>query len=226
MAARPGLSCFPLTKPSKPKGPVPSDGFTLATIALSGVGAPFAPCYFRRVQTACVHCGLQHVLRDDQIGLHPKVQFHCSKCGKTTVVEIKRKAPDATMVISPLPSFARSDASSSSLRLPPQDDGLKLPAAASVVLTVVSGPSKGVKHKLTKARVVVGRQGADIALLDKEISRHHVLLEVRENFINLKDLDSTNGTFYEEERVRAAMLQNGAEFRIGESTLRITFEPK
>jgi pSer/pThr/pTyr-binding forkhead associated (FHA) protein len=40
------------------------------------------------------------------------------------------------------------------------------------------------------------------------------LLEVRDTYINLKDMDSTNGTFFEEERVRAAMLTNGAEFRL------------
>ena len=39
-----------------------------------------------------------------------------------------------------------------------------------------------------------------------------VLLEVRDKVINLKDLNSTNGTFYDEERVRAAMLQDGSEF--------------
>jgi pSer/pThr/pTyr-binding forkhead associated (FHA) protein len=39
-------------------------------------------------------------------------------------------------------------------------------------------------------------------------------------------MDSTNGTFYDEERVRAAMLQNGAEFRIGTSLIRVSFEPK
>jgi pSer/pThr/pTyr-binding forkhead associated (FHA) protein len=49
---------------------------------------------------------------------------------------------------------------------------------------------------------------------------------VRETFINLKDLDSTNGTFYEEERARAAMLMDGAEFRIGESLIRVNFLKK
>ena len=38
-------------------------------------------------------------------------------------------------------------------------------------------------------------------------------------------LDSTNGTFYEEERARAAMLSNGSEFRIGVTVLRLTIEP-
>jgi pSer/pThr/pTyr-binding forkhead associated (FHA) protein len=51
-------------------------------------------------------------------------------------------------------------------------------------------------------------------------------LEVRDNYINLKDMDSTNGTFFDEERVRAAMLQDGTEFRIGGSLIRVNFQPK
>jgi pSer/pThr/pTyr-binding forkhead associated (FHA) protein len=73
---------------------------------------------------------------------------------------------------------------------------------------------------------VLDRQGADVAMNDPEISRHHCLLEVRDTYINLKDLDSTNGTFFDEERVRAAMLQDGSEFRIGMSLIRVNFLPK
>ncbi len=177
------------------------------------------------MQTACIHCGADHVLKDAQFGGHSKVQFKCSKCGKTTIVEIKRRV-DSTVVMTPLPSFARANASSSNLKLPPIDPGLRLPAKTKVVLTIVSGPSKGASHTLTKPRVVLGRKGADIALNDPEISRHHCLLEVRDTRINLKDLDSTNGTFFEEERVRAAMLQDGTEFRIGGSVVRVNFQPK
>jgi pSer/pThr/pTyr-binding forkhead associated (FHA) protein len=130
------------------------------------------------------------------------------------------------MVVSPLPSFARSNASKSTLNLLEQDDGLKLPAAKSAILTVVSGPSKGAVHQLKKPRVILGREDAGIVLDDQEISRHHCLLEVRENYAKLQDLDSTNGTFFEEERVRAAMLQNGAEFRIGNSVIRFSLVPK
>jgi pSer/pThr/pTyr-binding forkhead associated (FHA) protein len=52
------------------------------------------------------------------------------------------------------------------------------------------------------------------------------LLEVRDTYINLKDMDSTNGTFFEEERVRAAMLNDGSEFRVGNSMIRVSFQPK
>lgn len=177
------------------------------------------------METACIHCGAQHALKDADVNKHPKVKFRCSKCGQSTVVEIHRRV-DATMVISPLPSFARANASSSNLRLPPEDPGLKLPASATVVLTVMEGPAKGATYKLAKARVVVGRKGADIALVDPEISRHHCLLEVRDAHMNLKDMDSTNGTFFDGERVRAAMLQDGSEFRVGTSVIRVNFLPK
>jgi type III secretion system (T3SS) inner membrane Yop/YscD-like protein len=168
---------------------------------------------------------MEHVLKDADVGIHPKVQFHCSKCGRATIVDNTRR-PDSTMVISPLPSFARSNTASSNLQLLEQDDGAKLPATRSVTLTVVSGPGKGAVYKLSKPRVIVGREGADIALQDPEISRHHCVLEVRGDYVNLRDLDSTNGTFYEEERARAAMLSSGSEFRVGVTVLRLTFEPK
>jgi ribosomal protein S27AE len=175
------------------------------------------------MQASCSNCGMEHVLKDSEVAVHSKVQFHCAKCGKTTVVQINMR-PDRTMVISPLPSFARGTASSSHLNLPPADAGVKLPAAKKVLLTIVSGPGKGTVHKLSKPRVILGRDDADIPLKDQEISRHHCLLEVRESFANLKDLDSTNGTFFDEERVRAAMLQDGSEFRIGTSVIRISFQ--
>lgn len=177
------------------------------------------------MKTACIHCGTEHLLKDTEFAGYLKVQFKCSKCGKTTIVEIKRRT-DATVVMTPLPSFARANATSSNLNLPPPDPGLKLPAKKNVVLSILSGPSKGQSHTLSKPRVVMGRKGADVPLSDPEISRHHCLLEVRDTYINLKDMDSTNGTFFEEERVRAAMLSDGAEFRIGNSLIRVSFQGK
>ncbi len=156
---------------------------------------------------------------------HPKVSFRCTKCGLTTIVEVKRSV-DQTVVISPMPSFARADASTQRLRLLPDEEGLVLPDDVDVILTVESGPESGRSFTLIKGRTVIGRKGADIALEDAEVSRHHCLVETRERFINLKDLDSTNGTFFEGERARAAVLQEGAAFRIGSSMIRMTFRPK
>ena len=177
------------------------------------------------MQAPCSRCGTKYVLKDADVAVHPRVQFQCAKCGQTTIVEIERR-PDRTVVMTPLPSFARSSATASNLNLLAKDDGLTLPATKTVSLAVVSGPDKGTIHKLKKARVILGREDADIPLNDQEISRHHCLLEVRDGHANLKDLDSTNGTFFDEERVRAAMLQDGSEFRIGTTVVRINFKSK
>lgn len=174
------------------------------------------------MQAGCIHCGQQHVLNDSVLAKHSKVQFRCTKCGKTTIVEVKRRA-DETVVISPMPSFARADTSTARLNAPAIDNP-DLPPGVRAVLTVTTGPQIGHTFPLSKVRAVVGRKGADVALNDPEVSRHHCLLEVREGFVNLKDLDSTNGTFFEEERIRAAMLQDGTEFRVGSSTIRLSLQ--
>jgi ribosomal protein S27AE len=177
------------------------------------------------MQAGCIHCGQQHLLNDSVLAKHAKVQFRCTKCGQTTIVEVKRRA-DETVVISPMPSFARADASTASLKAPAVEEIPDLPAGVEVTLTITSGPELRRSLALTKARAVIGRKGADFALNDPEVSRHHCQLEVRENFVNLKDLDSTNGTFFENERVRAAILQDGAEFRVGSTTIRISLRPQ
>ena len=173
----------------------------------------------------CSNCGAEHVLKDSEIARHAKVQFRCSKCGKPTVVEVKLK-PDATIVMSPLPSFARTGSEGGGGGAGLDDPSLALPAGVTASVSVIEGPDKGLVKKIEKARVILGRQGADVSLNDPEVSRSHCLLEFKESYINLKDMDSTNGTFFDDERVRAAMLQDGGEFRIGSSVIRVGFGRK
>jgi predicted Zn finger-like uncharacterized protein len=177
------------------------------------------------MQASCTNCGTQHVLNDAQVAGNSRVQFRCSKCGETSTVEVTARV-DSTMVISPLPSFARVEGSGERQPLPAQNPGLSLPEGATVILTVISGPSIGLVHKLQKPRVVIGRADADLDLNDPEVSRWHCAIEVKQRIVRLRDLDSTNGTYFEEERVRAAELLNNAEFRIGTSVVRLTVEPK
>lgn len=135
------------------------------------------------------------------------------------MVKIEQKV-DATIAMLPLPSFARSTGSSSGQKMD-RASRERLPESVSAELSVIAGPDTGMTFNLQFAEVIVGRQGSDVELSDPEISRQHCLLEVKDNFIQLKDLDSTNGTYYEEERVRAAMLRDGTEFRVGSTVLRV-----
>src|SRR5262249_3056917 len=94
------------------------------------------------MKAACSRCGTQHMLKDADLGDHAKVQFRCTKCGQNTIIEIRRKV-DSTQVISPLPSFARSEGLHSSLLLQDDYEGLSLPQGGKFVLRVLSGPSQG-----------------------------------------------------------------------------------
>jgi len=59
------------------------------------------------MKAKCGSCGAEHVLKDAELRAIRKCKFNCSKCGKPTVIEVNLK-PDATIVMSPLPSFART----------------------------------------------------------------------------------------------------------------------
>jgi pSer/pThr/pTyr-binding forkhead associated (FHA) protein len=49
---------------------------------------------------------------------------------------------------------------------------------------------------------------------------------VSQNRIRLYDLDSTSGTYVNDERIEAAELEHLAEFRVGSSLLLVTILPK
>lgn len=165
-------------------------------------------------------------MNDAQIGDHPRVQFRCSKCGQVSPVEVTRR-PERTQVVSPLPSFARGEgAPGAGDGFASQHQELSLPAGRAVTLSVIAGPAKGQAHMLSKPRVVLGRVEADMEINDPEVSRAHCAVEVRDDVVRLRDLDSTNGTYVNGERVRAAELQHLSEFRIGSTLVLVTITSK
>ena len=150
------------------------------------------------------------------------MQFRCSKCGQTTVVEVPRH-PDTTQVVSPLPSFARGEgAAAKGSAEANEQQKFSLPAGKAITLLVIAGPAKGLAYPVTKPRVVLGRIEADVEINDPEVSRAHCAVEVKGDLVRLQDLDSTNGTYFHGERVRAAELEHLSEFRIGSTVVLLT----
>jgi len=184
------------------------------------------------MQVSCGKCGAKYKLGEKQTAGHAKVQFKCVKCGEATIVDLTpqpmpktKVAVMETQAISPMPSFARGGKTYHGDVGSP-DPSLKLPADKTITLAVIAGPSKGLAHTLTKPRMIIGRSGTDLELDDAEVSRWHCSLEVKENVIRLRDLDSTNGVYYDEEKVRGAELQNESQFRVGSSVIQVQVTPK
>jgi hypothetical protein len=106
--------------------------------------------------------------------------------------------------------------------------GFVLPKHNSITIAVIAGPSKGLTYRFTKPLVSVGRTGgrADIEIDDPGASGLHCAVGVRQDAIRLCDLDSTSGTYVNEERIQASALEHLSEFRVGSSLLLITVLPK
>jgi len=96
---------------------------------------------------------------------------------------------------------------------------LRLPADQRLSLACISGPDSGRIFEIDKPRVVIGRANADIVVADIQCSRQHAAIEVMDEHVFVADLNSTNGTYVNDQRVNRAELDNRTEFEIGTTTL-------
>src|SRR5688572_21787184 len=91
-------------------------------------------------------------------------------------------------------------------------------------LVVASGPDAGRELEVGKPRVSGGRSIInDLVLQDKAVSGTHFEVLVRDDGYRLRDLDSRNGTYYGDLKLREVFLRPGMQFRAGHTEIR--FQP-
>ncbi len=91
-------------------------------------------------------------------------------------------------------------------------------------LVVIDGPDRGKELVIERERVTGGRSViCDLVLGDKAVSGTHFEIVANESGFLLRDLDSTNGTFVGELRVREVWVKPGTVLRAGQTQMR--FEP-
>jgi transcriptional regulator with GAF, ATPase, and Fis domain len=96
-------------------------------------------------------------------------------------------------------------------------------ASAGIVATVLSGSSKGITRPVG-ARMTIGKApDNDLVLGDDTVSRHHCELVRTGDGIQVKDLESTNGTKIDGTRVQEAIISPGSVLKVGE--IEIAFRP-
>jgi transcriptional regulator with GAF, ATPase, and Fis domain len=87
-------------------------------------------------------------------------------------------------------------------------------------LVIINGPDKGKTLEITKPRITGGRSMiCDLVAPDKAVSGTHFEVSAREDGYRLRDLNSRNGTFVGELRVRDVYLRSGTMFRIGHTNI-------
>ncbi|MBI4373597.1 MAG: sigma 54-interacting transcriptional regulator, partial [Deltaproteobacteria bacterium] len=90
-------------------------------------------------------------------------------------------------------------------------------------LVIIEGIEKGKKFPLSKQKFLVGKREAnDIVLGDKTVSRNHLEIIQSEDRYLLRDMESTNGTYINDIRVKEAYLSPGDIIRLGKTRIEFT----
>lgn len=172
---------------------------------------------------SCRSCGKKYKVGEEHFKGRDRIAIKCPNCGQTIEATREGAAP------APPPPAPPPAADPSSKAQAAEDtgtdfggadlEGLAMPEGKRASLAILQGRDAGTIHHLEKPLVVIGRTGSDIVLNDSEVSRKHAQIELKGNAVLLRDLRSTNGTYVNEQRVTAQLLENQAEFRVGATTL-------
>lgn len=171
------------------------------------------------MEVRCHHCGQVQAVGESIFGNHEEASLPCSSCGKTF------------RIVSPkLASFHADPTRKAVQAITPgiSIDGLtlKLPENQEIYLRVLGGREKGTVYPVTKPRITIGRAHSDVIINDALSSRIHSSLEIMGPTVLLRDLESTNGTFVNEQRIQTITLSNGSIFRIGGHSFQLVIIPK
>jgi transcriptional regulator with GAF, ATPase, and Fis domain len=104
---------------------------------------------------------------------------------------------------------------------------LRAPAKRPVVpsglrLIVLSGPDQGQQLALTEGTYYVGKaHGCDLVLTDGAVSRQHLELRMMPDGVAVRDLGSTNGSFYGGARFTDVTVGAGTVITIGDTELKL-----
>lgn len=103
----------------------------------------------------------------------------------------------------------------------PSDAARDLVSLRKCILAIVEGPGEKTKIDLGKKKLIrVGKKDDnDLIIRDKTVSRNHFEIEETADSYLLRDLNSTNGTFINDLKVREAFLSPGDIITLGNTKI-------
>ena len=92
-------------------------------------------------------------------------------------------------------------------------------------LVVLSAGMTGRSHELKADKTTIGRvEDNTFQIAEASVSSHHCEIEMRGSDVVIKDLNSTNGTFINGEKISESILKPGQTLRLGQVEIRLETE--
>ncbi len=167
-------------------------------------------------------------VEDHQVESEQPMRYAWSKFEVAQARNLALAAGRTVAEASQSPSNCAESVPGASVPIASRSKAFVLPQDNTITISVIGGPAKGLAHQLSKPRISIGRAGGatDIEIDDPKVSVLHCAVAASQNRIRLYDLDSTSGTYVNDERIETAELEHLAEFRVGSSLLLVTILPK
>lgn len=99
-----------------------------------------------------------------------------------------------------------------------------IPKGLGAILIFTEGSEKGRQFPLIYLRTVIGRKKGDILIRDLAVSSEHAAIDYRRGVFHIVDLDSKNGTFVNEKKIRDQQIFLEQDIRMGDSVFHLLLD--
>lgn len=155
-------------------------------------------------------------------------EFQRDRSAKPVVPPLKKPTADRTppspprLRTAPAPSADRTPTPSSTAGAMGETSAVQ---TGFPVLIIVGGPGAGKKLPLVPMTMTVGREhDNNIELKDEDVARYHARISFQRGQYVLQDLESSSGTWVNDERISETVLKQGDKIRVGATEMVIDFE--
>lgn len=102
----------------------------------------------------------------------------------------------------------------------------EIPKGLGAIAVFTDGSEKGRQFPLVFTRTVLGRKKGDILIRDLAVSSEHAAIDYRRGVFHVVDLESKNGTFINDKKIRDQQVLLEQEIRLGDSVFQIQLDPE
>jgi len=143
----------------------------------------------------------------------------------TSPANATKEPTDDSQVIDASPSKPRPSDTTDASQQTKSSDVKQSPLNGFPVLIITKGPGAGKKLPLVPITMTLGREhDNNIELKDEDVARYHARISFQNGNYVLEDLESSSGTWVNNEKVSESVLTHGDKIRVGATEMIVDFD--